>query len=99
MRTRKRRSFNSRHHVSVHELSITERIFAERAFDLESEFAIKRDRTLVINENGQVDSSQIQPLVSQIDHDLHHRPSDAFAVPIVANHHPDLCPVIDPRSR
>ncbi len=93
-----RRSFDSRHRVSVHELSVAERIFAKRAFNLESEFAIERDRSLVVSENGQLDSCQIQPSVSQVNHCLHHCRSNAFALPIVANHHPDLCSVIDSRS-
>ncbi len=60
-------SFDSRHRVSVDELSVTERIFAKRAFNLESEFAIERDRRLVVCENGELDPRQIQPSVSQID--------------------------------
>ena len=99
MRIQERCSFDSRHRVSVHELSIAERILAKRALDLESEFAIESDGRLVVSENGQLDSRQIQPSVSQINHRLHHCRSNTFALPIVANHHPDLCSVIDSRSQ
>src|SRR5215510_9913646 len=92
-------SFESRHYVSVHELAVAERVLAERAFDLESEFAIERDRRLVVRENGQLDSREVQPFVGQIDYRPHHRRAGAFALPIVANHHPDLASVIDSRSR
>src|SRR6266566_6739630 len=40
-------SSNSRHRESIDELSITERILAKRAFDLESNFTIERDCLLV----------------------------------------------------
>src|SRR5262245_6075027 len=92
-------SSNSRHRVSVHELPVAERVLAKRAFDLESEFAIERDRRLVVREDGQLDSREVQPFVGQIDHCLHHRLSNALALPIVANHHPYLASVIDSRPR
>ena len=59
-------SFDSRHRVSVDELSVTERIFAKRAFNLEPEFAIERDRRLVVCENGELDPRQIQPCSARI---------------------------------
>src|SRR5688572_848511 len=93
------RSFDSRHRVSVHEFSVAEGVLAKRAFSLESEFAIERDSGLVVREDGQFDSGKVQPFVGQIDHRLHQRLSDALALPIVANHHPDFASVIDSRSR
>src|SRR5262245_11512802 len=98
-RTQGRFSFDSSHRVSVHELAVAERVLAKLAFDLESEFAIERDRRLIVREDGQFYSGKVQPFVGQINHRLHHRFSNAFALPIVANHHPDLATVVYSRPR
>src|SRR5262244_3643336 len=55
-RTQGRFSFDSRHRVSVHELSVAEGELAKRAFNLKSEFAIQRNRGFIVSENGQFDS-------------------------------------------
>jgi len=92
-------SSDSRHRVSVHELPVAERVFAKCAFDLESEFAIQRDRGLIVRENGQLDSREVQPFIGEINHRLHHRRADAFAMLVIAHHHPDLGLMRDSRPR
>src|SRR6184192_49479 len=52
-------SFDPRHRVSVYEVPVAERILAMRAFNLESKFAIERDRRLVVRENCQFDSRKV----------------------------------------
>ena len=52
-------SFDPRHRVSVYEVPVAERILAMRAFNLESKFAIERDRRLVVRKNCQLDSRKV----------------------------------------
>src|SRR5438105_694183 len=56
-------SFDPRHRVSVYEVPVAERILAMRAFNLESKFAIERDRRLFVRENCQFDFCNVEPIV------------------------------------
>src|SRR5262245_4709673 len=98
-RTQGRFSFDSRHRICVHELTVAEGEFAVSAFDLESEFAIERNRRLIVRVNGQLDSREVQPFVGQLNHRPHHRRADALALPVVSYHHSDLASMSDSWSR
>src|SRR5262249_17140515 len=92
-------SFDSRHRVSVHKLPVAERELTMRAFDLKSEFAIQRDRGLVVRVNGQFDSRKVQPFIGKIYRRLHQGRADALALPVVAHHHSDIALMPDSRPR
>src|SRR5258705_469451 len=69
-----------RHEVGIDVLSGAQRVSLVRAFDLEAEFPVKRDRALVVDEHRELEPEDVEPSVGEIHQRLHQRGAHTLAL-------------------